>query len=163
MMMLVGFTVFQTLDFDLAFSFGILSGVFYAIYMLISKEVLKSLNVISFMSITLASSSLYLGAVSYVLDEPFTGFSNAGWLVLVIQAVVCQLLAWLLISYATQHMRATRVSVSLLGQGILASILAWLFIDETISLQMILGGFILLFGIRVTFIEKQLIKIKKAT
>lgn len=163
MIMLVGFTVFKNLDFDLAFIFGVLSGVLYAIYMLVSKEVLKSMTVISFMTISLMSSSIYLGAVSYAINEPFTGFSNAGWLVLVIQAVVCQLLAWLLISYATQHMRATRVSVSLLGQGILASILAWLFIDEAISLQMVLGGFILLFGIRVTFFEKQLIKTKKAT
>ena len=161
--MLVGFTVFKNLDFDLAFIFGVLSGVLYAIYMLVSKEVLKSMTVISFMTISLMSSSIYLGAVSYAINEPFTGFSNAGWLVLVIQAVVCQLLAWLLISYATQHMRATRVSVSLLGQGILASILAWLFIDEAISLQMVLGGLILLFGIRVTFFEKQLIKTKKAT
>ncbi|HAB27245.1 MAG: EamA family transporter [Xanthomarina sp.] len=163
MIMLVGFTVFKNLDFDLAFIFGVLSGVLYAIYMLVSKEVLKSMTVISFMTISLMSSSIYLGAVSYAINEPFTGFSNAGWLVLVIQAVVCQLLAWLLISYATQHMRATRVSVSLLGQGILASILAWLFIDEAISLQMVLGGLILLFGIRVTFFEKQLIKTKKAT
>ncbi len=163
MIMLVGFAVFKNLDFDLAFIFGVLSGVLYAIYMLVSKEVLKSMTVISFMTISLLSSSIYLGVVSYSINEPFTGFSNAGWLVLVIQAVVCQLLAWLLISYATQHMRATRVSVSLLGQGILASILAWLFIDEAISLQMVLGGFILLFGIRVTFFEKQLIKTKKAT
>ncbi|WP_417854247.1 DMT family transporter [Xanthomarina gelatinilytica] len=163
MIMLVGFAVFKNLDFDLAFIFGVLSGVLYAIYMLVSKEVLKSMTVISFMTISLMSSSIYLGAVSYAINEPFSGFSNAGWLVLVIQAVVCQLLAWLLISYATQHMRATRVSVSLLGQGILASILAWLFIDEAISLQMVLGGFILLFGIRVTFFEKQLIKTKKAT
>ena len=163
MIMLVGFTVFKNLDFDLAFIFGVLSGVLYAIYMLVSKEVLKSMTVISFMTISLMSSSIYLGAVSYAINEPFSGFSNAGWLVLVIQAVVCQLLAWLLISYATQHMRATRVSVSLLGQGILASILAWLFIDEVISLRMVLGGFILLFGIRVTFFEKQLIKTKKAT
>lgn len=163
MIMLVGFTVFKNLDFDLAFIFGVLSGVLYAIYMLVSKEVLKSMTVISFMTISLMSSSIYLGAVSYAINEPFSGFSNAGWLVLVIQAVVCQLLAWLLISYATQHMRATRVSVSLLGQGILASILAWLFIDEAISLQMVLGGLILLFGIRVTFFEKQLIKTKKAT
>jgi len=154
MMMLVGFSVFRNLDFDLPFSFGVLSGVLYAIYMLVSKEVLKTMNVISFMTISLMASSLHLGVVSYALDEPFTGFSNAGWLVLIMQAVLCQLLAWLLISYATQHMRATRVSLSLLGQGILASIFAWIFIDETISLQMVLGGFILLFGIRITFYEK---------
>lgn len=156
MMMLVGFTVFKNLDFDLAFIFGVLSGFFYAIYMLVSKEALKKMNVISFMTLSLIASSIYLGVLSYTLNQPFTGFSNMGWFVLVIQALVCQLLAWLLISYATQHMRATRVSVSLLGQGILASVLAWLFIDEQISIQMILGGIILLLGIRVTFIEKPL-------
>lgn len=157
MVMLVGFSVFKNLDFDLAFSFGVLSGVLYAFYMLISKVVLKTMSVISFMTISLAASSLYLGVVSYVINEPFSGFTNVGWLVLVIQAVVCQLAAWLLISYATQRMRATRVSVSLLGQGILASALAWLFIDETITLQMVIGGLILLTGIGITFIEKQLI------
>ncbi|WOD44828.1 DMT family transporter [Hwangdonia lutea] len=161
MILLVGFSVFRNLDFDLAFTFGVLSGVLYAFYMLISKEVLKSMDVITFMTISLAASSLHLAVVSYAINEPFSGFSDAGWLVLVIQAVVCQLLAWLLISYATKHMRATRVSVSLLGQGILASALAWLFIDETITLNMVLGGIILLIGIGVTFIEKQLISFKK--
>ncbi|MFD1161513.1 DMT family transporter [Hwangdonia seohaensis] len=161
MILLVGFSVFKNLDFDLAFSFGVLSGVLYAFYMLISKEVLKNMDVITFMTISLAASSLHLGVVSYAINEPFSGFSDAGWLVLVIQAVVCQLLAWLLISYATKHMRATRVSVSLLGQGILASALAWLFIDETITLNMVLGGIILLIGIGVTFIEKQLVTFKK--
>jgi len=78
------------------------------------------------------------------------------WLVLLIQGLVCQLLAWLLISYATKNMRATRVSVSLLGQAVLATLLAWLFLDEKITLQMILGGFFLLFGIRITFYQKQL-------
>ncbi|MCX7548509.1 DMT family transporter [Xanthomarina sp. F1114] len=163
MMMLVGFTVFKTLDFDLAFSFGILSGVLYSVYMLLSKEVLKKMNVITFMTISLAASSIYLGGLSYAINEPFSGFSNAGWLVLVIQAAVCQLAAWLLISYATQHMRATRVSVSLLGQGILASILAWLLIDEAISLQMVFGGFVLLFGIRITFYEKQILSAFQST
>lgn len=158
MMMLVGFSVFRTLDFDLAFSFGILSGVFYAFYMLISKETLKHLNVLTFMTITLGASTIYLGGLSYVLNEPFSGFSNAGWFVLVLQAVICQLLAWLLISFATKKMRATRVSVSLLAQGILASILAWLLLNENISLQMVLGGLVLLLGIRITFYEKQLHK-----
>jgi hypothetical protein len=35
------------------------------------------------------------------------------------------LLAWLSLSYATQHARATRVSL-LLGQAVLTAILAWL-------------------------------------
>jgi drug/metabolite transporter (DMT)-like permease len=72
----------------------------------------------------------------------------------VLQGIICQLCAWLSISYATQHMRATRVSLSLLSQAVITSILAWLFLEEKITLQMIIGGIILLFGIRITFYNK---------
>lgn len=53
-------------------------------------------------------------------------------------------------------MRATRVSVSLLGQAVLAAIFAAIFINEAISAQMVVGGLLLLLGIRVTFIQKQI-------
>lgn len=151
MVLLVGFKVFANFDFDLAFGFGVLSGVFYAFYMLISKNVLNQLDIWRFMMLSLAAGSIFLGALSFVLNEPFSGFSTYSWVILVVIALVCQLLAWLLISYATQYMRATRVSVSLLGQAILASVFAWLVLDEEITLQMIVGGIILLFGIWLTF------------
>ncbi len=157
MVTLVGFKFFAHLSFDIGFSFGVLSGVFYAIYILISKEVLAKISVVNFMTLSLISSSFFLGILSYALGEPFNGFSNIGWFVLVIQGLVCQLLAWLSISYSTQHMRATRVSLSLLAQAILAAILAWIFLNELITPQMILGGIILLFGIRITFYDKPLV------
>ena len=160
MVLLVGFDLFLNFDFNLAFIFGILSGMLYAIYMLTSKRILGEMEVLTFMMISLLSSVVALGLLSYVMGEPFNGFSDAGWLVLVIQGVVCQLLAWLLISFATKHMRATRVSVSLLGQAVLASILAWWLLDEQISLQMVVGGIVLLFGIRLTFYEKPFLKSK---
>ncbi|PVW15315.1 DMT family transporter [Marixanthomonas spongiae] len=156
MVTLVGFHFFINLNFDLAFMFGILSGMLYAVYMLVSKFILHEFNVVSFMSISLLASAIALGIISYAIGEPFSGFSNMGWFVLLIQGLVCQLAAWLLISFATKRMRATRVSVSLLAQGILASILAWLFIDETINLQMVIGGLILLLGIRITFYDKEI-------
>lgn len=161
MVLLVGIDTFINLDFDQAFFFAILSGMLYSVYMLVSKNILTEVDVISFMTISVVSSSIFLGIFSFLIGEPFTGFSNMGWFVLVIQGIVCQLLAWLLISYATQNMRATRVSVSLLGQAVLSSLLAWVFLDEAISLQMVIGGFILLFGIRITFYQKQLLSPKQ--
>ena len=118
MITLVGFEFFLNLDFNAAFLLAILSGVLYAIYMLVSKNVLSEMDVLSFIMVTLITSTLFLGVVCLALNEPFSGFSNAGWLVLFIQGIVCQLIAWLLISYATQNMRATRVSLSLLGQAV---------------------------------------------
>lgn len=154
MITLVGFSFFINLSFDKAFLLAVLSGILYSIYLLVSKNVLSEVDVLSFMTIALLASSLYLGILCYALDEPFTGFSNTGWFVLVLQAVICQLCAWLSISYATKHMRATRVSLSLLSQAVLTSILAWLFLDEMITVQMLIGGAILLFGIRITFYDK---------
>lgn len=161
MVLLVGYNTFVNLDFDLAFSLAVLSGMLYSVYMILSKKILNNVDVVSFLSISVTSSAVALGIFSYSIGEPFRGFSHVGWLVLVIQGVVCQLMAWLLISYATKHMRATRVSVSLLGQAVIASILAWLFLEESISLQMIVGGFFLLFGIRITFYQKQLLAKKR--
>ena len=160
MVFLVGFDLFLNFDFNLAFIFGILSGMLYAVYMLTSKRILGEMEVLTFMMISLLSSVVALGSLSYVMNEPFSGFSNEGWLVLIIQGVVCQLLAWLLISFATKHMRATRVSVSLLGQAVLASILAWWLLDEVISAQMVIGGIILLLGIRLTFYDKPFFRTK---
>lgn len=70
-------------------------------------------------------------------------------------------MAWLLLGYATKHMKATRVAVSLLGQAVLTTILAWIFIGEAITLQMIIGGAILIFGIRITFYEKKLFEVNQ--
>ncbi|MBO9582837.1 MAG: DMT family transporter [Flavobacterium sp.] len=154
MITLVGFEFFIDLNFDQAFLFAVLSGILYSIYLLVSKNVLSTVDVLSFMTISLTASSIYLGILCYSLNEPFTGFTDTGWFVLVLQAVICQLCAWLSISYATQHMRATRVSLSLLSQAVITSILAWLFLEEKITLQMIIGGIILLFGIRITFYDK---------
>lgn len=156
MAMLVGFEFFLELNFDHAFILAVLSGVLYSIYLLVSKRALTHIDVLSFMVVSLLASTVYLAVVCIAMNEPFSGFSDMGWLVLLIQAVVCQLMAWLSISYATQHMRPTRVSLSLLSQAVLTSMLAWLFLDEKISFNMIIGGIILLLGIRITFYTKTL-------
>ena len=156
MAMLVGFKFFLELDFDNAFMLAVLSGIFYSIYLLVSKKALSQIDVLSFMTISLLASSIYLTIACLLMNEPFTGFTDMGWFVLLLQAVVCQLMAWLSISYATQHMRPTRVSLSLLAQAVITALLAWVFLDEKITINMVIGGLILLIGIRITFYTKTL-------
>ncbi|AFL80641.1 putative membrane protein [Aequorivita sublithincola DSM 14238] len=156
MITLVGFHFFVNLDFNLAFIFAILSGIFYAIYLLISKFVLYDFDVLPFITLSTFTSAIFLGIISYFMNEPFTGFTETGWISLVVQGLICQLTAWLLVGYATKHMRATRVSVSLLGQAVLTTLFAWMFIGEDVTFQMIVGGIILLFGIRITFYSKKI-------
>lgn len=161
MVVLVGFQLFLDLDFNQAFIFAILSGIFYAIYMLVSKRVLYDMEVLPFITISTTTSAIVLAGLSYGNQEAFIGYSSDAWIVFLIQGIVCQLMAWLLLGYATKYMKATRVSVSLLGQAILTAILAWIFIGEAITFQMVIGGIILLFGIWITFYERKLVGIGK--
>ncbi|MGA9637929.1 DMT family transporter [Flavobacterium sp.] len=156
MIILVGIDVFTNLNFDLSFALALFSGVLYATYLLISKRILAQIDVLSFMTVVLVSSSLFLYLVCVIKGEPFTGFTATAWGVLFIQGALCQLTAWLLISYATQHLRATRVSLSLLGQAVLATLLAWLILDEKMNWDRIIGAVFLLLGIRITFYNKSI-------
>lgn len=154
MMVFVGIDTILELKLDSAFFLGILSGVLYALYILVSKSVLEKLEVITFITYSMIFSTIFLFIINIAFGEQFFGFSNKAWLSLLVQGVVCQLIAWLLISYATQNMRATRVSLSLLSQAIFATILAAIFVNEQITLIQAVGSVIILAGIATTFYEK---------
>lgn len=157
---LIGMTVFVGVDtilnlqLDFAFFLGILSGVLYALYILVSKSVLEKLEVITFITYSMIFSTIFLFFINFVFGEQFFGFSNKAWVSLFVQGIVCQLIAWLLISYSTQKMRATRVSLSLLSQAIFATILAAIFVNEKITGIQMIGSVIILAGIATTFYEK---------
>ncbi|ESU29654.1 protein of unknown function DUF6 transmembrane [Flavobacterium limnosediminis JC2902] len=155
MIVLIGYETFYQLKFDIGFIFGILSGVFYATYILLSKYVLNQMPPISFMTYSMLVSSVFLAIICLIFEQPFYGFSTTVWSVLFVQGILCQLIAWTLISFATQKMEANRVSLSLLSQVLITSVIAWLFLKETITLQMIIGGIIILFGIRITFYKSE--------
>ena len=157
---LIGMTVFVGVDtilnlqLDFAFFLGVLSGVLYALYILVSKSVLEKLEVITFITYSMIFSTIFLLIINVAFGEQFFGFSNKAWISLFVQGIVCQLIAWLLISYSTQKMRATRVSLSLLSQAIFATILAAIFVNEKITNVQMIGSVIILAGIATTFYEK---------
>lgn len=155
MIVFVGVDTILDLKLDLAFFLALLSGLLYAIYILVSKRVLEKIGVIPFMTYSMITSTIFLFAVNVFFRESFVGFSEKAWLSLFVQGIVCQLTAWLLISYATQKMRPTRVSLSLLSQAIFATVLAALFVNEKITSIQMLGSGIILIGIATTFYEKK--------
>ena len=159
MVIFIGWRVFADFSFDLPFLLGMLSAIIYSIYIVLSKIVLGKVEVLPYMALNSISASIFLGFVNYFNHKSFIGFSTREWTFLILGGLMCQLLAWILISYATKYMRVTRVSLSLLSQIVFATIFASIFVNEIISLQMIIGGLIILVGIGITFIEKQ-IKLK---
>jgi drug/metabolite transporter (DMT)-like permease len=151
LVLLMGVELFLKMRFDKAFFLAVLSGLFYAAYIVVSKTVLSKVSILNFMACSMSVSSLFLLILCLVLNEPLWGFEPRIWGSLVIQALICQLLGWFSVSHALQKIEAQRVSLSLLSQAIVTGFLAWLLIDEKITFQMIIGGIIILLGIAITF------------
>ena len=89
------------------------------------------------------------------MNEPLWNFNATVWSVFAIQGLICQLLGWLALNYTVKKMDAKRVSLSLLSQSAVTGLMAWAFINEKISLQMIVGGLIILTGIGFTFTREK--------
>lgn len=151
LVILIGIDTFIQMKFDKGFMLAILSGILYATYMIVSKTALNHLSVVSFMTYSMGVSSAYLLIICLVTDQPLWNFTPVIWSVFAIQGLICQLLGWLALNYAVKKMDAKRVSLSLLSQSIVTGLIAWIFIHEKISLQMIIGGLIILAGIGITF------------
>lgn len=151
MVILIGLDTFTSMRLDLGFALAVLSGILYASYMLISKTVLDKIDIVSFMTISMAVSSIYLFVICLIFDQPIWHFDPVIWGVFVIQGLVCQLIGWLTISSAVKQMDAKRVSLSLLSQAVVTGLFAWMFIGEKITAQMIGGGVIILIGIAITY------------
>ncbi|MGG7661604.1 DMT family transporter [Dyadobacter sp. BHUBP1] len=151
MVILIGTETFMTMKFDLGFALAMLSGVLYASYMLISKTVLNKIDIVSFMTISMAVSSIYLFAICLIFDQPVWHFEPVIWSVFVVQGLICQLIGWLTINAAMKQMDAKSVSLSLLSQAIVTGVFAWIFIGEKITVQMISGGVVILIGIAITY------------
>ncbi|MCB9256327.1 MAG: DMT family transporter [Chitinophagales bacterium] len=152
MCIMVGFKKLINFELDRAFFYALLAGFFYASYILFSKKALSEMQVMPFFAISVLSAAIYLGLWNVFMGTSFVGFNAQTWLILFAQGLLVQLLAWLLINYAIKHMRATRVSLSLLSQALLSALFAKLFVNEELSNAMIIGGAFIVSGIAITFL-----------
>ncbi len=158
LVLLIGVSVFLNLSFDLSFALGVLSGIFYALYFLLSKYVLQQVAVLPFMAYSTLAATIYLAIINIGFEEQFFNYSMRAWAAFAVQGFFCQVAAWLLLGYAMKHMRPTRISLSMLSQVLVTAILAVFFLGEEISRQTLIGGLFILLGIGITFREKPILK-----
>jgi drug/metabolite transporter (DMT)-like permease len=123
--------------------------------MLVSKKVLSTINVLTFMASSNTVAAVYLFLATLAFAQPYSGFAVADWVSFAVLGIVSQVVGWMSLSYALQYIEAQKVSLSLLSQAIITALLAVLFIGETLTLQMIIGGLFILVGIGITFMKSK--------
>jgi drug/metabolite transporter (DMT)-like permease len=87
--------------------------------------------------------------ITIAQGDPLWGFSINSWLALLGLALITHVIGWLAISYALGHIRASIVSVTLLGQPVLTALFSIPLLGEGLVLLQIIGGLLVLSGIYI--------------
>jgi drug/metabolite transporter (DMT)-like permease len=147
MTILLGLEAWQGFHLNNGNFLALIAGGFYAGYILTTQRARQRFDTVTFMAVSGISSVIVLLAINLLMGTALWGFSNRTWLALLGIGLVSHLSGWLAINYALGHLRAAPVSVSLLGQVILSSLLAIPLFGESLNLHQILGGVAVLSGI----------------
>jgi drug/metabolite transporter (DMT)-like permease len=126
---------------------ALVGGVMLGGYLLGGRYYRGYLDLTTYVTPVYATAALVLFLMSIVTGAPLTGYPAREYLLFIVIALVPMIFGHTLYNWALKYVSAPVVSVSLLGEPVGASILAYLFLNEAPSSQVMLGGVITLAGI----------------
>jgi drug/metabolite transporter (DMT)-like permease len=154
MVILVGFGNLIALQFNTGLVYALTASLLYAIYIMITKGILQRISTHTFMFYNMLSASVFLWVICSYSHFELIRFTPATWSCFIGMGLICQLAGWLTINYALHHMEPTKVSIALLGQTVIAGLLAVVLLHESLQVKEIAGSTLVLAGIAITFLKK---------
>ena len=153
MIILVGYEHILHLELNAGILLAVLASLFYAIYIMITKNIMAGIDVFTFMFYSMMSASIFLLIVNGFMNNNLIHLSVKVWLCFIGMGLICQLTGWLTINYSLRYLESTKVSIALLSQTVFAGLLAALVLNEKLETNEIIGSVIVLAGIAVTFLK----------
>ncbi|MBS1501876.1 MAG: DMT family transporter [Bacteroidetes bacterium] len=153
MIILVGFGNLIRLQFNIGLVYALIASMFYATYILITKGILQRVSTVTFMFYNMLAASIFLLLICGFDRDNLIHFSTATWLNMIGMGLICQLAGWITINYSINRLEATKVSIALLSQTVIAGIWATLFLHESLQFKEIAGSIVVLAGIAITFLK----------
>lgn len=128
---------------------GLLAGVFYAGYFLVTQRGRLRLDALSYFWLYTAGSAITLGLLALLTRTPLTGFPPRSYAVFLLMAVVTQTIGYFSISYALGVLPASLVSPTLLGQPVITAALSGPLLGELLSPQQLVGAAAVVLGVLI--------------
>jgi drug/metabolite transporter (DMT)-like permease len=145
--LILGLDALRSLSLGLGTFFGLLAGIFYGGYFLITQRGRNALDALDYFWVSSFSSVLVLAVINLVFGQPLTGYPQTTYLNLIGLGVISQGVGWFLINYAQGHLPATLVAPTLLGQPVVTGLLAGPLLAEYLEPLQIVGGVTVLLGV----------------
>ena len=126
---------------------AVMGSIAAALYLLIGRNLRPKLSLVAYVFIVYGTAAVLLWLLVWALGLPVRGFTRETWAALVGIAVVPQIIGHSTYNWALRWVTASLVAVSLLGEPIMATIMAYFFFGEGLTWAKVIGGGLILLGI----------------
>ncbi len=131
-------------------SLALFGAVMAAGYVLAGRSLRQRLALVPYVVVVYGVCTVSLLAIVIIEGHPLTGYPTREWLVFAGLAIGPGLFGHTVINWALAHVDSSVVSVSLLGEPVGATILAFILLSEVPTTFTVVGGGVVLAGIYVT-------------
>jgi drug/metabolite transporter (DMT)-like permease len=123
-----------------------------AAYFLAGRHLRQDVSLLAYVGIVYPTTTLVLLPIALLSGGRMAGFGATTWWMLVLMAAVPQGLGHTTFNYLLKEVDATLVSVSILGEPVGSSVLAFLILNEVPPWFAVAGGIVTLAGIYVAIV-----------
>ena len=123
-------------------------------YIMIGRRLRSKMTLIPYIFVVYGMAALVLLIILFVSGNRVTGFQPVTYLWLLLLAVIPQLLGHSTFNWALRYLPASLVSVTLLGEPIGSTILAYLLLKESPTALKIFGAVLILAGIYIASLKQ---------
>jgi drug/metabolite transporter (DMT)-like permease len=124
-----------------------------ASYLMIGRRLRARISLISYVFVVYGMAAVCLLLIMLAAGQSPFGYSPTTFLWFILLALVPQLLGHSTFNWALGYLSAAYVSITLLGEPIGSTVLAYFLLSETPSLIKVIGGILILVGIYVASIQ----------
>lgn len=133
---------------------SLLSGFFIALYFIISRRVRNKIDTFVYMAIVCLVSAGVLLLFNLIGGQDLAGYAGYNWLLFFLLALVPGIGGHASITWALKYIKAPIVAVSVLGESVGASMLAYLFFKESLMWYQWVGGSLIIIGIYIAALNE---------
>ncbi|MHA1973587.1 MAG: DMT family transporter [Candidatus Hodarchaeales archaeon] len=142
-------TSLESSNYTLGVFLAMIGALMVAFYFLIGKRMrtYQEIPNVPYVFFVNVSSSIFMFLYSILLGENIVNVQMADITIFILLALGPSLLGHAMLTYALKHISARTVSLSVIGETIGASILAFLVFHETLGYTTLIGGIFIITGI----------------
>jgi drug/metabolite transporter (DMT)-like permease len=116
-------------------------------YYLCGRYLRKTMDVLPYTALVYGFSAILLFIAVILMGVPLSGYSLKDFLVFLSLAFFCTIMGHTILNWSLKFLPTASVSVSVLGEPVIASIMAFFIFSESLTLRQFLGCIIILSGI----------------